>query len=114
MEDERARLENQIARTENKWWLEPDAETAKRNIRELKEKARNKLEKERYLKAMQVLINEKSGGGGDMPNLCACNALQRGPTKDRDNVSMCATNCSFYKNPKAYEKAMKDVLSSIN
>lgn len=50
-----------------------------------------------------------------MPNLCACNAMAKTGKKDeRDNVSMCASNCSFYKNPKGYEKAMRDVLHCIN
>ena len=39
-------------KSENKWWLEPDAETAKRNVQDMKNKAKAKLEKERYLKAM--------------------------------------------------------------
>jgi hypothetical protein len=67
-------------------------------------------EKERYLKAMRALVYEKGQTKlkSDIPSICSCGAAADG------DKTMCANNCQFYKNEKDYEKAMRDILSSMN
>ena len=71
-----------------------------------------------------MLVTEKGSkvGESDIPNLCDCGALRdnvdkagqkRGMLQEHD-INMCAVNCGFYRNSKAYERALKDVLHCIS
>ena len=51
-------------------------ESVKRNMIAQKEKTKAKIECERYLKALRVLVSEKSGMDGEISNLCNCGALK--------------------------------------
>ena len=44
---------------EDKWWLQGDIEAVKRSIQATKDQAQKKIEKERYLTALRVLVSEK-------------------------------------------------------
>ena len=87
---------------EQKWWLQGDAESVKRNILAQKDQAKAKIERERYLKALKALVSEKSAKmlDAEIPDLCGC-----GPFKDTEatvmrkeagedgDLLMCANNC---------------------
>lgn len=77
-------------------------------------KTRRKLQKEketeRFIEALQAILKEKVLSRNiDLPPLCSC-----GPTIWDTNPETCANNCVFYKNPKAYAKALSTVLGSAN
>jgi hypothetical protein len=105
--------------TENKFWLEENSAAAKREMIAQIEAAKQKTEKERYIKALRALVDEKGqrGGDGKIPDLCSCGALRYNATqatKDDPNPQMCASNCQYYKNDKGYERALRDILHSIS
>jgi hypothetical protein len=78
------------------------------------------LEKERYIKALKVLVNEKGAkmSQNEMPNLCSCGALRNNVQKAGkgvdDDYEQCASNCQFYNNNKGYERALRDILHCIS
>jgi len=81
------------------------------------------VEKERYLTALRVLVKENgkkmNPENGDIPPLCSCGAQSENIRQIRSGekdggLSMCASNCQFYKNEKGYVRALRDVLHSIN
>ena len=83
---------------------------------------KKRTEKERYLKALQVLVKENAKkmnpDSGDIPPICNCGAqldnIRSVRSGETDCLSMCASNCQFYKNEKGYVRALRDVLHSIN
>lgn len=85
-----------------------------------KEQAKHQLEKDRYIKALKVLVSEKGAriSQSDMPNLCSCGALRNNVDKFSKNgegeIEMCASNCQFYMNNKGYERALRDILHCIS
>jgi hypothetical protein len=90
---ERERLEEEIERTR----MEEDHKRKQRN-----------RETERYLDALKRNLREKvEKQCVDLPPLCCC-----GPTVWDTNPNTCANNCVFYRNPKAYAKALQSLLVS--
>ena len=63
-------------KVDSKWWIEGDSAAAKRAVQVRKDAIRQKTEKDRYLKALRALVDEKGGGnfadGGRVPDLCSC------------------------------------------
>ncbi|XP_071495357.1 uncharacterized protein [Diadema antillarum] len=81
-----------------------EAEEIKKIQRQLRQK--NK-ETKRFIRALRAVMRERiTLLGVTPPPLCAC-----GPTVWDANPDTCANNCVFYKNPKAYAKALASVLS---
>ncbi len=73
-------------------------------------KLQKEKETERYIEALQAILKEKVLSRNIvLPPLCSC-----GPTIWDTNPETCANNCVFYKNPKAYAKALSTVLGSAN
>ena len=73
-------------------------------------KLQKEKETERYIEALQAILKEKVLRRNIvLPPLCSC-----GPTIWDTNPETCANNCVFYKNPKAYAKALSTVLGSAN
>ena len=73
-------------------------------------KLQKEKETERYIEALQAILKEKVLSRNIvLPPLCSC-----GPTIWDTNPDTCANNCVFYKNPKAYAKALSTVLGSAN
>jgi hypothetical protein len=75
------------------------------------------VEKERYLKALRALVDEKGNDnmtGSSIPCLCSCGQGAAGNKDMSFDPQLCAANCVFYKNSKAYERALRDVLHSIS
>jgi len=107
---------------ERKWWIGSDPDAAKRSIQAKKEQAKHALEKERYIKALKVLVTEKGAriSEADMPSLCSCGALKNNVAKaakqggDDADFEMCASNCQYYMNTKGYERALRDILHCIS
>lgn len=65
---------------------------------------------ERYIGALKVNLMEKLQTRNTvLPPLCSC-----GPTIWDANPDTCANNCVFYKNPRAYAKALSTVIASSN
>ena len=81
--------------------------------------AKNVKEKERYLKALKALVYTKNQKGPDpeqMPSICSCGAHAEN-LKSVGTAKIhhpCANNCQFYNNEKEYEKALRDILHSMN
>ena len=110
-------INEELKAIEQKWWLQGDVESVKRSIIAQKEKAKAKIERERYLKALRVLVSEKSGMDGEIPNLCSCGALKdnvvsamRDGGGEEGSIQVCASNCQYYNNTKGYERALRDIL----
>ena len=73
-------------------------------------KLQKEKETERFIEALQAMLKEKVLSRNIvLPPLCSC-----GPTIWDTNPETCANNCVFYKNPKAYAKALSTVLGSAN
>lgn len=73
-------------------------------------KLQKERETERYIEALQAILREKIQSRNIvLPPLCSC-----GLTIWHTNPDTCANNCVFYKNPKAYAKALSTVLASSN
>ena len=73
-------------------------------------KLQKERETERYIEALRANLKEKVLNRNIvLPPLCSC-----GPTIWDTNPDTCANNCVFYKNPKAYAKALSTVLGSAN
>ncbi|XP_022093181.1 trichohyalin-like isoform X2 [Acanthaster planci] len=67
-------------------------------------------EMNRYIRALKATMREKiQQMGVEVPPLCAC-----GPSVWDANPDTCANNCLFYKNPKAYAKALHSLLVSCD
>ena len=68
------------APAESKWWLEENSAAAKRSLQARNEAIRQKTEKDRYLKALRALVDEKGGAnfvdGGRIPDLCSCGQVR--------------------------------------
>ncbi|XP_001639808.2 coiled-coil domain-containing protein 15 [Nematostella vectensis] len=80
-----------------------------RVIQQRHEKLQKSKETERFIDALRAMIKEKMGKKGvRLPPLCAC-----GPTIWDASPETCANNCVFYRNPKAYAKALSSLLGSI-
>ncbi|XP_072033834.1 uncharacterized protein [Amphiura filiformis] len=76
-------------------------------VKQKQQQQKNK-ETQRYIKALRAMMREKMEKQRiTMPPLCAC-----GPTIWDSNPDTCANNCIFYKNPKAYAKALSSLLMS--
>jgi len=84
---------------ENKWWL------SNNNQVQTQASAQQQVEKQRYIKALKNMVQEK-----DIPSLCICGAAAD-PAKKNTAPQMCASNCQFYKNEKDYERALRDILA---
>ena len=69
--------------------------------------------------ALKVLVSEKGQrmSESEIPNLCSCEAKKENVTAvkaqgvtDIEDLQMCANNCPFYKDPKGYERSLRDIL----
>ncbi|CAH1796040.1 unnamed protein product [Owenia fusiformis] len=79
---------------------------------ELEESRRIKkqLETERYVQALKTNLKEKMERRNlTLPALCCC-----GQDIWDTDPNTCANNCVFYRNPKAYAKALQSLLSSCD
>ena len=95
--------------------------------KEKKEKKKKKFfsefERRRFIKALKNIFTERLGEHNIyIQNICNCGNLQNQLTAlvEKGNLTVyalteveCANNCVFYKNKKAYLKAINDVLKSI-
>ena len=80
------------------------------NLAKKHKKLQKERETERYIEALKVILKEKLQTRNIvLPPLCSC-----GPTIWDANPDTCANNCVFYKNPKAYAKALSTVIASSN
>ncbi|XP_013415514.1 coiled-coil domain-containing protein 15-like [Lingula anatina] len=87
--------------------MERQAQEALEHISRHKQKQR---EMNRYLEALKRSIKEKIERRGIvLPPLCCC-----GETVWDTHPDTCANNCVFYKNPKAYAKALQSLLVSCD
>uniref|UniRef100_A0A2C9M7L0 Coiled-coil domain-containing protein 15 n=1 Tax=Biomphalaria glabrata TaxID=6526 RepID=A0A2C9M7L0_BIOGL len=74
-----------------------------------KEELKKSREMERYLDALRHKLLEKVKKHNiELPALCAC-----GDTLWDTHPETCANNCFFYKNQRAYVRALQSVISSI-
>ena len=83
----------------------------------------SEFEKKRFIKALKNIFTERLGEHNIyIQNICNCGNLQNQLTAlvEKGNLTVyalteveCANNCVFYKNKKAYLKAINDVLKSI-
>ncbi|XP_028666275.1 coiled-coil domain-containing protein 15 isoform X2 [Erpetoichthys calabaricus] len=83
-----------------------------REARERKEKQKKAQKREsfRFIEALRAMMKEKiEHHNFDLPPLCCC-----GESFWDSHPDTCANNCVFYKNPKAYAKALQAVLSSCD
>ncbi|XP_038065374.1 trichohyalin-like [Patiria miniata] len=83
-------------------------------MEQVMQRERNKRQKSteisRYIRALKAMMREKIEQMGlEVPPLCAC-----GPSVWDANPETCANNCLFYKNPKAYAKALHTLLVSCD
>ncbi|XP_078055298.1 coiled-coil domain-containing protein 15 isoform X2 [Mustelus asterias] len=75
-----------------------------------KVKAQRNRESTRYIEALRAQMMERIKlQNTDLPPLCCC-----GTDFWDSHPDKCANNCVFYKNPKAYVKALQSVLSSCD
>ena len=102
-------IENQVKLVEDKWWLLGDAEAVKRNLLAQKKQATQKIEKERYNKALAGLVGQK---GQNMTKQIEM-ALGKSVTDDDGKLKF-ANNCQFYGNEKGYELALRDILHCVS
>ncbi|XP_059494891.1 coiled-coil domain-containing protein 15 isoform X3 [Stegostoma tigrinum] len=73
-------------------------------------KAQRNRESTRFIEALRAQMMEKIKlQNTDLPPLCCC-----GTDFWDSHPDKCANNCVFYKNPKAYAKALQSVLSSCD
>lgn len=80
------------------------------NLAKKHKKLQKEKETERYIEALQAILKEKIQSRNIvLPPLCSC-----GPTIWDANPDTCANNCVFYKNPKAYAKALSTIIASSN
>ena len=80
------------------------------NLAKKHKKLQKERETERYIEALQAILKEKIQSRNIvLPPLCSC-----GPTIWDANPDTCANNCVFYKNPKAYAKALSTIIASSN
>lgn len=80
------------------------------NLAKKHKKLQKERETERYIEALKVILKEKLQTRNIvLPPLCSC-----GLTIWDANPDTCANNCVFYKNPKAYAKALSTVIASSN
>lgn len=80
------------------------------NLAKKEKKLQKEKEMERYIEALKVILKDKLQTRNIvLPPLCSC-----GSTIWDANPDTCANNCVFYKNPKAYAKALSTVIASSN
>ena len=73
-----------------------------------KKKVQKSKETVRYVEALRAMLRERLRSKRIVvPPLCSC-----GPTVWDASPDTCANNCVFYKNPKAYAKALASLLAS--
>uniref|UniRef100_A0A8C8RUG8 Coiled-coil domain containing 15 n=1 Tax=Pelusios castaneus TaxID=367368 RepID=A0A8C8RUG8_9SAUR len=81
-----------------------------RRVRESKEKQQRNKEYMRYIDALRAQMREKIKLHNiDLPPLCCC-----GVDFWDSHPDTCANNCMFYKNHKAYTRALQSVISSCD
>ncbi|XP_064029422.1 coiled-coil domain-containing protein 15 [Pogoniulus pusillus] len=79
-----------------------------RRVEKVKEKQQRHKERVRYLEALRAQLKEKVKLCHiDLPPLCSC-----GSSFWDSHPDTCANNCIFYKNHKAYSRALCSLLSS--
>lgn len=104
-------LKMQRVRKEEESFIRAQKENKnKMDLAKQQKKLQKERETERYIEALQAILKEKVLSRNIvLPPLCSC-----GPTIWDTNPETCANNCVFYKNPKAYAKALSTVLASSN
>ncbi|XP_043389988.1 coiled-coil domain-containing protein 15 isoform X4 [Chelonia mydas] len=81
-----------------------------RRVRKSKEKQQRNKEYMRYMEALRAQMREKIKLYNiDLPPLCCC-----GSDFWDSHPDTCANNCMFYKNHKAYARALQSVISSCD
>lgn len=105
------KLKMQRVRKEEESFLRVQEEKkAEMNLAKKHKKLQQERETERYIEALQAILKDKLQSRNIvLPPLCSC-----GPTIWDANPDTCANNCVFYKNPKAYAKALSTVITSSN
>ena len=99
------------------------SEKKKKKTETKKKKFFSEFERRRFIKALKNIFTERLGEHNIyIQNICNCGNLQNQLTAlvEKGNLTVyalteveCANNCVFYKNKKAYLKAINDVLKSI-
>lgn len=85
-----------------------EALEVKAMVEHRKQEIRRQREMERYLDALKHNLKEKvSRRGVSLPALCAC-----GDSLWETNPDTCANNCFFYRNHRAYARALQSMLTS--
>ena len=105
------KLKMQRVRKEEESFLKAQKEKKKEmDLVRRQKKLQKERETERYIEALQAVLRDKAQSRNIvLPPLCSC-----GLTIWDTNPDTCANNCVFYKNPKAYAKALSTVLASSN
>ncbi|XP_037265818.1 coiled-coil domain-containing protein 15 isoform X2 [Falco rusticolus] len=81
-----------------------------RRLKKLKENQQRKKEYMRYIEALRAQMREKIKLYNiDLPPLCSC-----GSDFWDSHPDTCANNCVFYKNHKAYSRALQSVIASCD
>ncbi|RDD47661.1 Coiled-coil domain-containing protein 15 [Trichoplax sp. H2] len=85
-----------------------EEEEVLRQLELRKQKLQRNKEMERYINALRESIKERfQASNTELPQLCNCTA-----NLWETNPDTCANNCIFYKNPKAYTRALSSLLLS--
>ncbi|XP_077612739.1 coiled-coil domain-containing protein 15 isoform X2 [Crocuta crocuta] len=79
-------------------------------VKGAREKQQREKEYQRYIEALRAQIQEKMRLYNiTLPSLCCC-----GPDFWDAHPDTCANNCIFYKNPRAYSRALHSVINSCD
>ena len=80
----------------------------RQKVHENEQRIKKQREMERFVEALKHQLKEKTGiKGKRLPALCCC-----GETLWETNPDTCANNCVFYRNHRAYAKALQSLLTS--
>ncbi|KAI0231251.1 hypothetical protein LSAT2_018411 [Lamellibrachia satsuma] len=87
-----------------------EEQAVRHDVEKRQQQVKKSRETERFLDALKIRLREKiEKKNVDLPALCSC-----GPSLWDTNPLTCANNCIFYKNPKAYARALQSLLESCD
>ncbi|XP_008936279.1 PREDICTED: coiled-coil domain-containing protein 15, partial [Merops nubicus] len=109
-EEQRMQRTNQRGPSPGEGAPEPltQLELEEKRVKKVKDKQQRNKEHVRYVEALRAQLREKMKLQNiTLPQLCCC-----GTEFWDSHPDTCANNCVFYKNPKAYSRALRSLLSS--